>query len=180
MDEELIQEAEQGAAEFYLATVTSYNSDGAKIRLDGQDTAMMKRFRTLCGPVESGARVVAMKMSGTFIVLGPLDGNDTYITTTISEIFSSITSGFSVSSATYAQYGKLAMFTMLITPEAAGSTTDWKTWATLKSGKRPASLIIGNCQATTYCTIGTDGAIKFSLKENADFNYRISATYILA
>ena len=95
-------------------------------------------------------------------------------------IFSSVASGFSVSSAVYAQWGKLAMVTALFVPSAAGTTTNWKTWATLASGKRPAAEIAADCSATTYCLIGTDGAITLSLKESANVGYRVSATYLLA
>lgn len=167
------------AAEFYLATVTAWNDSGAKIRLDGQDSAMTKAYKAICNPVEVGARVVVMKMSGTYVVLGKLGGESTYITTNVSDIFSSIASGFSVSSATYAQFGKIAMFTALFNSSSAGSTTDWTTWATLKAGKRPAAEIAIKCQATTFCILGTNGAIRFSLKQQANFGYRVSATYLL-
>lgn len=101
-------------------------------------------------------------------------------TTTVSDIFSSVASGFSVSNAVYAQWGKVAMVTALFVPSAAGTTTDWKTWATLAPGKRPAAEIAAICQATSFCLIGTDGAIKLSLKESAGAGYRVNATYLLA
>ena len=97
-----------------------------------------------------------------------------------SGIFSSVASGFSVSDAVYAQWGKMAMVSVLLVPSAAGTTTNWKTWATLASGKRPAAEIAAACSATTYCLIGTDGAITLSLKESANVGYRVSATYLLA
>ena len=180
MDEFLQEEMTGGEAEFFLATVTAWSaSNGAKIRLDGQDTAMVKYYKTLCGAVTVGARVVVMKKSGTFVVLGMLGGESTYITTNVSDIFSSITSGFSVSNAAYAQYGKVAMVTALFNASQAGDTTNWKTWATIKAGKRPAAEIAMNCQATTYCILGTNGAIQLSLKQQTNFGYRVSAFYIL-
>lgn len=183
MDELPISEQSLGDAEFHLATVTAYSSMyGAKIRLDGQDTAMAKYYKTICGTVTVGKRVVVMKLSGTYIVLGMLDAGSSEgveITTNSSDIFSGISSGFTVSSPVFARYGKLAMFTMIIKASAAGETTSWKTWATLKAGKRPCMIVLGNCQATNFCVISTDGQIMLSFKESADYNYRVSATYIL-
>lgn len=174
-----MQSFKQESTEFYLATVTAWNNSGAKIRLDGQDSAMTKAYKAICNPVEVGARVVVMKMSGTYVVIGKLGGESTYITTTVSNIFSSIASGFSVSSASYVQFGKVAMFTALFNSSQAGATSDWTTWATLKAGKRPAAEIAINCQATTFCILGTNGAIRFSMKQSANYGYRVSATYIL-
>lgn len=180
MDEFLQEEMTGGEAEFFLATVTAWsNSNGAKIRLDGQDTAMAKYYKTICGAVPVDARVIVIKKSGTYVVLGKLGGESTYITTQVSDIFSSITSGFTVSSATYVQYGKIAMFTAIFNSSQAGETSNWTTWAMLKAGKRPAAVIAINCQATTFCILGTNGAIQFSLKQQTNFGYRVSAVYIL-
>lgn len=101
------------------------------------------------------------------------------ISTTVSDIFSSIASGITVSSASYVQFGKVAMFTAIFTSASAGTTTNWTTWATLKEGKRPVSIIAAHCQATTYCLVGVDGGIQFSLKQSANFGYRVSATYLI-
>ena len=59
-------------AEFYLATVTAYASTGVKILLDGQSEAMTKRYKMLQvgRPVAIGERVIVMKMSGTYVVIG--------------------------------------------------------------------------------------------------------------
>lgn len=59
--------------EFYLGTVTAWSNDtGVEIQLDGQDSPMTKRFKMLQipRPVHTGERVVIMKQSGTYIVLG--------------------------------------------------------------------------------------------------------------
>lgn len=62
-------------AEFYLATVTAYSSSGVKIRLDGQSEAMTKRYKMLQvgRPVAIGERVIVMKMSGTYVVIGAVN-----------------------------------------------------------------------------------------------------------
>ena len=62
-----------GQAEFYLGSVIGWNeSDGVKIQLDGQDEPMTKRYKQMlmCRPLKVGSRVVVMKQSGTYIVLG--------------------------------------------------------------------------------------------------------------
>lgn len=64
-----------GDVEFLLGTVTAYSSAGVKVRLDGQDEALTKRYKMLKTgkPLIGGDRVVIMKMSGTYVVLGSVD-----------------------------------------------------------------------------------------------------------
>lgn len=72
MDEEIVQEG-KSEAEFFLGTVKGWNSaTGVQIQLDGQDSPMTKRFKQMqmCRPLKAGSRVVVMKHSGTYIVLG--------------------------------------------------------------------------------------------------------------
>lgn len=60
---------------FLLATVTSYSSTaGVQIRLDGETQAMTKKVKYLKTgeSLSSGARVLVVKMSGTYVVLGQL------------------------------------------------------------------------------------------------------------
>ena len=62
-------------AEFYLATVTAYAPSGVKIQLDGQNQAMTKTYKMLRTgkPLAVGDRVVVMKISGTYVVLGTVN-----------------------------------------------------------------------------------------------------------
>lgn len=64
------------SAEFLLGTVTAVSqTNGIRIQLDGQDAAMSKYYKMLAsgGNVpETGARVVVMKHSGTYIVMGKI------------------------------------------------------------------------------------------------------------
>ena len=56
--------------EFYIGTVISYSSStGAKIQLDGQDSAMEKSFKRI-NSVAANDRVLIAKMNGTYIVIG--------------------------------------------------------------------------------------------------------------
>lgn len=80
MDEFLINEVpEEGNAppetSFYLATVYSWNNtDGMRITLDGESEPSTKSYKVMymCRPLHAGARVVVMKQSGTYIVLGEI------------------------------------------------------------------------------------------------------------
>jgi len=68
---------ESGKAEFYLATVKRWNSTTkeANIQLDGQDSMSSKSYKTICGAVSVNKRVVVMKHSGTFVILGVIGGS---------------------------------------------------------------------------------------------------------
>ena len=76
MDELMNPEKETSeghSAEFYLGTVGSWsNAEGVEITLDGQSAPMTKRYKMMlmCRPLKRGSRVVVMKQSGTYIVLG--------------------------------------------------------------------------------------------------------------
>lgn len=81
MDDDGIIGQEKGEAEFFLGTVKAWNkSSGVQIQLDGQDSAMTKRYKMMqmCRPLHAGARVVVMKHSGTYIVLGEVSNPTSY------------------------------------------------------------------------------------------------------
>lgn len=80
MDEEIMQE-DKNTAEFYLGTVKAWsNAAGVQIQLDGQDSPMTKRFKMMlmCRPLKVNARVVVMKHSGTYIVLGEISNPNSH------------------------------------------------------------------------------------------------------
>ena len=60
--------------EIFLGTVNSVNSSGVEFTLDGETEPMTKRYKQLNTgqTLSSGARIVAVKLSGTFIVLGAI------------------------------------------------------------------------------------------------------------
>lgn len=59
-------------AELLLATVGSYNSaNGTTIKLDGQNYANAKYYKRLSSYTPAaGDRIVVMKDSGTYVILG--------------------------------------------------------------------------------------------------------------
>ena len=75
MDEEMMQYGEKSDTEFFIGTVKNWSSStGVQIQLDGQDSPMTKNYKQMlmCRPLKVGARVVVMKHSGTYIVLGEI------------------------------------------------------------------------------------------------------------
>ena len=80
MGEEIAFE-EKSNAEFFLGTVKAWsNAAGVQVQLDGQDSPMTKRFKMMlmCRPLHVGTRVVVMKHSGTYIVLGEISNPNSY------------------------------------------------------------------------------------------------------
>jgi len=79
LDEFLTTDEQAGAqapkTEFYLGTVTAWSNDtGVAVKLDGASAAMTKRYKMMymCRPLHVNSRVVVMKQSGTYIVLGEI------------------------------------------------------------------------------------------------------------
>lgn len=60
--------------EFFLGTVNSVNNDGVEITLDGQSSPMTKHYKQMVTGYSLSAndRVVVMKNSGTYLVLGKI------------------------------------------------------------------------------------------------------------
>lgn len=66
---------EKPEVEFFLGTVVNWQTTtGVRIKIDGQDSYMTKSFKMLMvsRPLPRGARVLIMKHSGTYIVLGEI------------------------------------------------------------------------------------------------------------
>lgn len=72
--EDVIIEQNKPNAEFYLATMTGGTSTtGLKIKLDGDSNSSEKSYKMLKTggePPRTGDRVLVMKLSGTYVVLG--------------------------------------------------------------------------------------------------------------
>ena len=183
MDEVIEKDNERGKAEFYLATVTNWfpATSEVQIKLDGDDSAMTKKYKTACGTVGSGSRVVVMKQSGTYVVLGSIGGTGgSYITNNISDI-ATAASGITLKSGTYyAQSGNVASLCILFTPTSTFSNTI-KQIATLKSGKRPAIMSDAQFWSGNGAYIGSDGAIYVNgSATDTSGNYFLFSTYVIA
>ena len=62
---------ENKSPEFYLATVAAVSSGRASLTFDGETTATQKYYRHLASySPTAGHRVLVVKISGTFVILG--------------------------------------------------------------------------------------------------------------
>ena len=143
------------SAEFMLATLTNvYMSLGtAKIQIDGMTSENAKTYRVLANawPLSAGDRVVVLKMSGTYLILGKISNTGasalpiglggsgqtgTTFTSTNDDIATAET-GWTISSAVYSQWGKVAMVNISAKTTASVSTGALNPIAKLISGKLP-------------------------------------------
>ncbi len=182
MDEEAVNSKEQGKTEFFLGTVTywSWTDKTAKIRLDGQDTAMSKSYKTMCGMVNPGDRVIVMKHSGTYIVLGQLSNGSTFTTDRMNLIANPESDITLVSGTKYAQYGNIAMLYIRFTPKTAWSSQTKKI-ATLYQGRRPAIRADAQYWAGSGGYIEPDGSVYVNGSATSTTGvYAIYSTFVLA
>lgn len=57
----------------FLGTVYDVTSDGVRITFDGNDSPTNKRYKRLnSASLSSGDRILAVKQSGTYIILGKI------------------------------------------------------------------------------------------------------------
>ena len=188
MDELILEAQAAGSgnhnAEFYLATVVTNSGGKVKIKLDGQDTAMTKYFNSMCGALAADTRVVVMKQSGTYVVLGPVSNADmtTYAENTASNIIT-LESGFTAASCWYVQSGKIAMLFMNINVTSAISGTGSHLLGHMKPGKRPrvgTFLLSYSHSYPGYINPDPNGDVNFTGSMAVGNNYYMYATYILA
>lgn len=185
-------------AQFFLATVDSVSSTGLTIIPDWQTTATQKRCKTMASAYPNpavGDRVVVMKMSGTYVVLGALTAGEVesilpiskggtgqsgiYKTNDASEILVA-NSGFTVVTAEYAQYGKVAMLRCQVTPDSAHTTASMLTPATLVSGKRPVYQAMMGMYNTDVGYISTNGDLNvYGTMSLTTGRYGLYSTYLL-
>ena len=167
-------------AEFYLATVTGWSADGAKIKLDGQDTAMAKSYKTLCGAVATNARVVVMKHSGTYVVLGVLSGSNTYVTITVNQILTPA-SGITINYAWYGQWGKVAMLWLRFYVSSPVTTTTTFKICDMVEDKRPcfAAPVLFWSNGQGYLNPAGDLNVRGTATDTTSY-YTVRAVYLLA
>ena len=71
----LLQDEDTGDVTFDLATVYSVDSGGLRLIMKNQSDPTQKKYKKLSSyeSPQVGDRVVLMKMSGTYVVMGSLD-----------------------------------------------------------------------------------------------------------
>lgn len=158
---------EAGGTTYYNGVTFYLGDDGSpRVYLD-----FPAEWRKVLGLGTNGALPITIAQGGT--------GQTGLITTSnISEIITAA-SGFTVTEAYYAQFGKVATVYALIQSNNGVTTNDWTTWATIVSGKRPGTNIVMGCTRTSYCSLGSSGNIMVSSTVSAGVNHLFSATYLL-
>lgn len=187
MDEVLRQQADSGGqAEFYLGTVTAWsNAAGVQIRLDGQDSAMTKRYKMILmsqPPPKVGTRVVVMKQSGTYIVLGEIGkpNADEYYSSTPSD-FLTTTEVYNVTGGNIVISGRVASIYVNGNWTRSESSTSAETTAfTLKQGFRPRLTTAARAWRSAAAILYYSGDMKISGTFSANGGATFLATYIIA
>lgn len=183
-----------------LATVVSADSAAgtALIQFDGTSGSSGKAYKALgsAWPLAQNDRVVVMKQSGSYLVLGKIGGRsalpinqggtgqtEVESETTVGDVLSAAT-GWSVTSVDYKQWGKLAMLNVWATNSSAISANTTSQIATINSGKRPATSAPVQVwlSATNRAVLQSDGSlsIRGSSQISAETSFTFMTVYLLA
>ena len=204
----LLNEDDKGIqqSEFLLATIVTADGTAgtATILLDGMTAANVKPYKAMVSawPLAQGDRVVVMKLSGTYLVLGKIGsqpsteyepafdvlpilkggsgmtGTERQSVTSYSDIITAGT-GITVSSAHFSSWGKLAMLNVFTKATTADATKYAFTLGTLKSGFRPCSAMCGIDFYGHRWNMGGNGEISIADYRKANEYYNIYAVYLL-
>lgn len=150
MDELLsseIAEEHRANAEIFLADVAGIDENGFTLTFDGQTVATQKKYCRIegSGALTVGDRVMVVKNSGTYIILGKITtenggssskGSDSTVANIITASL-----GFSMSAATYTWDGDISMLYVKAYVITAVTTATWKQVGTVVAGRRPASNV---------------------------------------
>lgn len=191
MDDILLPDeiGEISGGEFVLATVSSVDSSGVKLIFDGQTAASQKKYKLLKtgSQLSANDRVICMKMSGTYVVLGAITadgsggGSTEIYTTTISDILTAADYKTSYSEAAYYQVGKAAsLYVYGRVDYNISSSNDWYTIINIKSGKRPKVKITTHDANNYPIQFLTDGKVQIKGTISIGTNLAFSATYNVA
>ena len=185
MDEILFPEKLEAGenSELLLATIGSINSNGATLIFDGQTAATTKRYKVMVtgSYMGNGDRVVVMKHSGTYVILGEISYSGkpgSSYTTNISNIGTASTY-FTANYAEYASTGRVAQLRLKGTVSTALQDA-WTNLFTIASGKRPLmSRHYFNDYFNHGIQVSDDGTVSaWGLAANTSVDFIL--TYILA
>ena len=104
--------------------------------------------------------------------------NQVRATTVISNI-ATAASGFTVSSAQFCWWGKVATIHIVFVKNNSALANGTHTLGTLKAGYRPRFASPGNCGWDSNVLIGTDGTIKIYNEIAANATLGVYATFVL-
>lgn len=167
--------------EFLLATVSALSNDGIQLIFDGQTEPSQKYYKRVANlsPPGTGNRVVVMKHSGTYIVLGEITSDPwTYhYSTSISNIISA-GSGFTITSASYYRYGIVVQLYVKASATSGSSSNSWKTVGTVKSGRRPVANVLMKELNNRLTCLYSGGNLNIYGTYSSGQDFEFSATYL--
>lgn len=120
-------------------------------------------------------------LSGTLAVNKGGTGSTAVTTTSVVSEIATAASGFTIASANYSVWGKVATIRVFVRATAAVTGTGWNTIATITSGKRPTMYFaLSNPDLRKMQITGSSGNLQVygAIAQNEEFNF--TATYLLA
>lgn len=181
----LIGEVEDQGAELTLAEVTGWSSTaGYRLKFPGQTAGSQKYYKRLspeAGSALVGKRVVVLKQSGSYVVLGALSDEATYDTSTISQI-ATAGNGWTITAAHYAQFGKVAMVELHVATTNDVTITTSDPIATMVTGKRPVCHSSAQVwlSTTKVAVVDANGQVRMTAGTiSSGSSYAILASYLL-
>lgn len=154
---------------------TTFTSNAVLV---GNGTSAISEKASANGALYATAANGALSWGTLPVAQGGSGRTGTGSTTTISDI-ATAGSGYSITTAQYAWWGKVAMLRLVVKKNStAGSGT--QTVATLVSGKRPRYNATGQWLWNNGAAISLDGAVQINGNVAADASVTITSTYILA
>ena len=167
-------------ADFVLATVSAVYTNGVSLIFDGQNAASQKRYRLLQtgSTVRAGERVVVMKHSGTYVVLGGIiDGGGIYHTSKTSD-FLTTNSNFTVNGGDFARCGNIASIYVYGDWNITGSSSDYTAF-TLKEGFRPFITCMARAWRNSNAILYWNGNMVFHSDVTSGNGATFLCTYLL-
>lgn len=131
---------------------------------------------------QSWRSALGLGTNGAFpltIAQGGSGNTATYYTTTVSEICTANSTEFTITSAKYAQWGKIASISVAGTGLKA-HTNETIVMFTMASGKRPKIDSSARAWRNTSSLLHTDGTLDFSGTWAANSGFTFISTYLLA
>ena len=174
-------------ADFVCATITEVTASGLRILVDGETAATSKVYKQLLTDhyLAAGDRVIVMQQNGTYVVLGTIgiqsgQSEEVYYTTDVSEICTT-SSDFTISSAAYAQWGKMATLNIWGSfTKASSSSSDDTTAFTMLAGKRPIMTTFARAWRNANAILYSNGNMVYHGLATSGTGATFLATYLLA
>ena len=172
-------------ADFVCATITEITTSGLRILVDGETEPTSKVYKQLITDhyLAVGDRVIAILQNGTYVVLGTIgvqgQGDSVYYTTDVSKICTT-NADYTITSAAYAQWGKMATLNINGNWNKASSSSDDDTTAfTMLVGKRPIITTFARAWRSANAILYANGNMVYHGLATSGSGATFLATYLL-